>query len=515
MNEEIKRLEDRRETVRKMGPPKRIEVQRARGKWTVRERIDRLYDPGTFEELGILGRSQDEGAAMAGRETPADGVVTGVGQVEGREVFVIAYDFSVLAGSIGLTGEKKAARVRQLANRFGKPIVWLVDSAGARIQEIASTHAFADSGSLFYEQVQMSGRIPMVAAMMGPGAAGTAYIPALSDFVPMVQGTSFMALGGPPLVKAIVGEDVTEEELGGSSVHTKISGVADLEVPDDEACLDAIRTYLSFFPSSCQEAPPIRAGGAPMEGADQAILDALPSNPRMAYDMKVVLRAVVDEGDLFEIKPQFARNLITSLARIGGRPVGILASQPSILAGAIDIDASDKAARFMNLCDAFGIPLVFFQDVPGFMVGTQAEQAGIIRHGAKMLFALSEATVPKVTVVVGKAYGAGYYVMCGKAYGPDRIVAWPNAQISLMGAAGAVNIIFRQQIQAAEDSQAERTKLEKEFGDKIGAYPAAEAGLIDDIIDPRETRATILRTLQLAETKTVPRPQKKRGVRPV
>ncbi|MFP6639303.1 MAG: carboxyl transferase domain-containing protein, partial [Myxococcota bacterium] len=379
----------------------------------------------------------------------------------------------------------------------------------------ASTAAFADSGELFYQQVQLSGRIPMVAAMMGPGAAGTAYIPALADFVPMVKGTSFMALGGPPLVKAVVGEEVTEEELGGSEVHTKYSGVADLEVVSDEACLQVIRDYLSFFPSNCYEMPPQRDFGEAPEGAEEALLAALPDNPRMAYDMKLILRSVVDDGNLFEIKPEFARNIITSLARIGGRPVGILANQPSVLAGALDIDASDKAARFMNLCDAFGIPLVFFQDVPGFLVGTQAERSGIIRHGAKMLFAVSEATVPKITVVVGKAYGAGYYVMCGKAYGPDLIVAWPNAEISLMGAAGAVNIIFRQQIAAAEDTAAERARLEKEFSEKIGAYPAAEAGLIDDIIDPRETRATILRGLELAENKEIPEPGKKRSVRPV
>jgi acetyl-CoA carboxylase carboxyltransferase component len=451
---------------------------------------------------------------MKGKDTPADGVVTGFGKINGRPASLIAYDFTVMAGSMGRTAEVKCNRAREIALSKRMPMIWLIDSAGARIQEaIGST--FAGSGFLFREESIMSGVVPMVAAMMGPGAAGTAYIPALSDFVPMVKGTSHMALGGPPLVKAVVGEDITAEELGGSKVHTEVSGVADLEVADDAACIDAIKEYLSYFPGSNLEQPPIKPSDDPADRMDEALLSIVPDSARRAYDMKKVIAAIVDRGHVFEIKPAWAKNLITCFARLGGRPVGIVANQPMVLGGALDVDSADKAARFIMLCDAFHIPLVFLQDVPGFMVGSKVEHAGIIRHGAKMLYAVSRATVPKVTVVIRKAYGAGYYVMNGKAYEPDLLVAWPIAEISVMGAEGAVNIIGRSMIEASDDPEATRESMLNAVREQIDPYIAAGNAVIDDVIDPRETRPTIANALRMAKTKQVQKPKKRHGVMPV
>ncbi len=507
-------LEARREKALAMGGADAIAKQHREGKLTVRERVDRLFDPGTFQEIGLLANHANISPAMKGRDAPADGVVTGFGKINGRPAALIAYDFTVMAGSMGRTAEVKGNRAREIALSKRMPMIWLIDSAGARIQEaIGST--FAGSGFLFREESIMSGVVPMVAAMMGPGAAGTAYIPALADFVPMVKGTSHMALGGPPLVKAVVGEDITAEDLGGSKVHTEISGVADLEVADDAACIDVVKEYLGYFPGSNLEQPPIVACDDPPDRMDPALLSIVPDSARRAYDMKKVIGAIVDGERLFEIKPGWAKNLITCLARLGGRPVGIVANQPLVLGGALDVDAADKAARFITLCDAFHIPLVFLQDVPGFMVGSKVERQGIIRHGAKMLYAVSEATVPKVTVVVRKAYGAGYFVMCGKAYEPDLIVAWPTAEISVMGPEGGTNIIFRKEIAAAADPDAERARRIEEFRKLINPYIAAGGALIDDVIDPRETRPTLIRALEMAATKKVERPWKKHGIMPV
>ncbi|HEV8438426.1 MAG TPA: acyl-CoA carboxylase subunit beta [Methylomirabilota bacterium] len=514
MKELVDDLKARRQRALAMGGAAAVAKQHGEGKLTVRERLERLFDPDSFNEIGLLATHANVSVAMKGRETPADGVVTGFGKIRGRLAAVIAYDFTVMAGSMGRTAEVKCNRAREIALTKRMPMIWLIDSAGARIQEaIGST--FAQSGFLFREESIMSGVVPMVAAMMGPGAAGTAYIPALADFVPMVKGTSHMALGGPPLVKAVVGEDVTAEELGGSRVHTEISGVADLEVADDVACLEAIKEYLSFFPQSNLEPAPVLPCDDPADRMDEALLTIVPDSPRRAYDMKKVIRAVTDGGGFFEIKPGWAKNLITGLARLGGRPVGILANQPMVLGGALDVDAADKAARFIMLCDAFHVPLVFLQDVPGFLVGSKVERQGIIRHGAKMLYAVSEATVPKVTVVVRKAYGAGYFVMCGKAYEPDLIVAWPTAEISVMGPEGGTNIIFRKEIAAAADPEAERTQRVEEFRKLINPYIAAAGAFVDDVIDPRETRPVVIRALEMARTKKVERPWKKHGVMPV
>jgi acetyl-CoA carboxylase carboxyltransferase component len=451
---------------------------------------------------------------MEGKEAPADGVITGWGDVEGRPCCVAAYDFTVMAGSMGMTGELKVTRLREMALQKRMPFIWLLDSAGARIQEAAGS-LFAGSGHLFREEVEMSGVIPLVAAMLGPCAAGTAYIPGLSDFVPMVVGQGAMALAGPHLTKAVTGEEISMEDLGGAKVHCRKSGVGDLEVADDEECIAAVKAYLSFFPSNCEQKPPIKETADPDDRASERLLEIVPDSSRQPYDMYEVISEIVDDGSYFDIKPRFARTLITCLARFGGRPAGIVANQPKQLAGILDNDSADKAARFINLCDAFNIPLVFLQDVPGFMVGSKVEHAGIIRHGAKMLYAVSRATVPKVTVVVRKAYGAGYYVMCGKAYEPDLIVAWPGAEISVMGPEGAVNIIGRSAIEASDDPDGTREAMLATVRAQIDPYIAAGNATIDDIIDPRETRPTIVRALRMAKDKRVERPWRKHGVMPV
>jgi acetyl-CoA carboxylase carboxyltransferase component len=513
-------LRARREQIRLGGGAEKIEAQHAREKLTARERLALLIDDGTFVELGIHGRPHFSQRAMEGKEAPADGVITGYGKVNGRLTAVAAYDFTVMAGSMGMTGELKVTRLRELALSKRIPLVWLLDSAGARIQEAVGS-LFAGSGHLFREEVVMSGVIPQVAALMGPCAAGTAYIPGLADFVPMVKGRGSMALAGPHLVRAAIGEDVTQEQLGGSRVHCRKSGVGDLEVADDPECIEAIKQYLSFFPQSCEESPPVRVGGVggsdadPVDRGDEELLDVLPESNRKPYDMYEVIRRIVDDGVYFDLKPQFAKTIITCLARFGGRPAGIVANQPRQLGGILDNDSADKAARFINLCNAYGIPLVYLMDVPGFMVGTKVEEAGIIRHGAKMLYATANATVPKITVVLRKAYGAGYYVMCGRAYEPDLIVAWPSAEISVMGAEGAVEIIFRKQVQEAEDPAATKQQLIENFRKIIDVYVAAGNDMIDDVIDPRETRATICRGLEMSAGKRVERPWKRSGVVPV
>ena len=510
----VEDLHARRETAKLGGGEEKIALQHERGKLTARERIDLLVDPGTLVELGIQAGPHSSQRAMEGKEAPADGVITGWGDVDGRTCAIAAYDFTVMAGSMGMTGEFKVGRLREMALQKRMPLIWLLDSAGARIQEAAGS-MFAGSGHLFREEVTMSGVIPLVAAMLGPCAAGTAYIPGLSDFVPMVVGQGAMALAGPHLTKAVTGEDISMEDLGGARVHCRISGVGDLEVKDDPECIQAVKDYLSYFPANCEEKPPIRETKDPDDRMSEVLLDIVPESSRKPYDMYDVVREIVDDGVWFDIKPKFAKTLITCLARFGGQPVGIVANQPKQLGGILENDSADKAARFVNLCDAFNIPLVFLQDVPGFMVGSKVEHAGIIRHGAKMLYAVSRATVPKITVVVRKAYGAGYYVMCGKAYEPDLIVAWPSAEISVMGPEGAVNIIGLSAIEASDDPEATREAMLAEVRKVIDPYIAAHNDLIDDIIDPRETRPTIIRGLRMAANKRVQRPWKKHGVMPV
>jgi acetyl-CoA carboxylase carboxyltransferase component len=511
----VEELHQKRGKALQMGGADRIEKQHQRGKLTARERLDLLFDPGTFQEFGMLATGQSmKGEAYDPEKTAADGVVTGHGKVEGRVVYVAAYDFTVMAGSMGMIGEQKVARLRDLALRNRCPIVWLLDSAGARIQD-ATGSMFAGTGYLFWDQVNMSGVIPQVAAVLGPCAAGTAYIPGLSDFVPMVKENSSMSLGGARLVKAATGEDVTDHQMGGSQVHCYESGVGDNEVEDDAACIVAVREFLGFLPSNNQEQPPLKPTDDPSDRLIEGIDKIVPANPRQAYDMRKLVRKLADDNHVFEIKPTWARNLVTAFIRLGGESVGVVANQPMFKAGALDNDSADKAARFIRMCDAFNIPLLFLQDVPGFIVGQEVEKHGIIRHGAKMLYAVSEATVPKITVIVRKAYGAGYFVMCGKGYYPDLIVAWPTAEISVMGPEGAVNIIFNKQVEAADDPEAAKQMFVDMIRSQINPYIAANWAMIDDVIDPAETRKVIINGLEVARRKQVERPWRKHGNIPV
>ncbi len=520
MRELVAELEARRAKVREMGGPDKIARQHARGKMTARERLAVFFDEGAFVEIGAHGTQMGLAAGADGSDKPAaDGVVTAFGKVDGRMVTCAAYDFTVKGGSIGYTGEEKVTRLRSMALRGRWPIVWLIDSGGARIDP-GSSHpdmisVFAGTGHLFREQVIMSGVVPQVAAMVGPGAAGTAYIPGLADYVPMVKGIGSLALGGPALVKAVTGQEIAEQDLGGSTIHSEVSGVGDGEFEDDAACLAAVRKYLSYLPSNCDEPPPDAACDDPIDRRDESLLDVLPESTRKPYDMYKLLRAVVDRGELFDVKPRFARSIITCFARIGGKSVGIVANQPMHLGGILDNDSADKAARFIQICDAFNVPLIFFQDVPGFMVGSKVEHAGIIRHGAKMLHVMSAATVPKLTVVVRKAYGAGYYVMCGRAYEPDLIVTWPTAEISVMGAEGMVSIAAKKLFGEGEPPPEARKTVIEMIQKNIDVYKVAGWGLVDDVIDPRDTRRVLAWGLELARHKRIERPARKRGVIPV
>ncbi len=520
MRELVKDLEARRAEVRKMGGEERVEKQHARGKLTARERLAAFFDDEVFFEVGMHGTQMGSAAGSSGKDRPpADAVVCAFGKVDGRMVCAAAYDFTVKGGSIGQTGEEKVTRLRQMALRGRIPIVWFIDSGGARIDPSANhpdaISLFAGSGHLFREQVHMSGVVPQVAAMVGPGAAGTAYIPGLADFVPMVKGVGSLALGGPALVKAMTGEDISEQDLGGSKMHTTKSGVGDVEVESDAACIQLVKDYLSYFPSSCESEPPRLPVTDPVDRREESLLDLLPENPRRAYDMYKLIAAVVDHGKWLDMKPRWARSVITCLGRIGGRPVGIVANQPNHLGGILDVDSADKAARFMQICDAFNIPLVFLQDVPGFMIGSKVEHEGIIRHGAKMLHVMAAATVPKITVVVRKGYGAGYYVMCGRAYEPDLIVGWPTAEISVMGPEGMLGIaakkLFGDTVPPPEVKQGIIDQIQK----NIDVMKVAGWGLIDDVIDPRDTRRSIAFGLELSQHKQLERPAKRRGIIPV
>ncbi len=520
MREMVADLEQRLEQIRKMGGTDKVEKQHSRGKLTARERLAQFFDGGVCFEIGAHGTQMGLAAGPAGTDKPpADAVVTAFGKVDGRMVCAAAYDFTVKGGSIGYTGEEKVTRLRSMALRGRWPMVWFIDSAGARIDP-GSSHPdmislFAGTGHLFREQVHMSGVVPQVAAMVGPGAAGTAYIPGLADFVPMVKNIGSMALAGPALVKAVMGEEIAEQELGGSKVHSDVSGVGDGEYDSDASCIAAVKKYLSYFPSSCDESPPVLPVTDPIDRREESILDLLPESTRKPWDMYKLIRAIVDDGDIFDIKPRFARSVITCLSRIGGKSVGIVANQPNFKAGILDVDSSDKAARFTQVCDAFNIPLVFLQDVPGFMVGSKVEHAGIIRHGAKMLHVMAAATVPKITVVVRKAYGAGYYVMCGRAYEPDLIVSWPSGEISVMGAEGMVGIAARKLFGDVEPPPEAKKSIIDLIQKNIDIYKVAGWGLVDEVIDPRDTRKAIAWGLELARHKRVERPERKRGVIPV
>jgi acetyl-CoA carboxylase carboxyltransferase component len=515
MRERVAELEARRAKAREMGGEEKIAKHHERGKLTARERMAKLFDGGEFVEIGLHGTEMGPGAQYV----PADAVVCGWGKVDGRNIAAAAYDFTVKGGSIGWVGETKVTRMRELALRCRMPIVWLIDSAGARIDPKPGSDSdqislFAGSGHLFREQCVMSGVVPQVAAMVGPGAAGTAYIPGLADFVPMVAGRSSMALGGPSLVKAMTGQEISEQELGGSRIHCEVSGVGDVEVENDDACIDITRRYLAYMPSHCDDKPPIIACTDPIDRADDALLDLIPDNPKKTYDMYEVIRRVVDRGEFLDIKPRWAKPIITCLARLGGRPCGIVANNPKG-GGVLDADTSDKAAHFIQICDAFNLPLVFLMDVPGFWVGKDHEHGGIIRHGAKMLHVMASATVPKLTVVTRKGYGAGYYVMAGRAFEPDLFLAWPGAEISVMGAEGMLSIAGSKLFKDGEPPPEVKKQIAAAIQKHIDVYKVAGWGLVDDVIDPRETRKLLCKGLEMAWGRTVERPARKRGIIPV
>ena len=508
-------LHERREQARLGGGEEKIAQQHERDKLTARERLALLIDEGTFSELGIHGRPHFSQRAMEGREAPADGVITGYGKVDGRLVAVAAYDFTVMAGSMGMTGELKVSRLRELALGKRIPLIWLLDSAGARIQEAAGS-LFAGSGHLFREEVVMSGVVPQVAALHGPLRGRHGLHPGPGGLRPDGQGPR---LDGPRRPAPHEGGHRRGRDPGGAGrlagAHARVGGgrpgggLRRGVHPGHQGLPRPLSPELRAA-AAAGARPPTRS-----TAATRTCSTSSPTRPATPTTCTRSSGASSTTGEWFDLKPRWARTIITCLARMGGRPVGIVANQPRHLGGILENDSADKAARFINLCDAYGIPLLFLMDVPGFMVGTKVEQAGIIRHGAKMLYAVSRATVPKVTVIVRKAYGAGYYVMCGKAYEPDLIVAWPSAEISVMGPEGAVNIIFRKQIEASEDPDATRAEMIEGIRATIDPYIAAGNAMIDDVIDPRETRPTVIRALEMAETKRVARPQKKHGVMPV
>ncbi len=508
--ERLRRLSDLRERSHQGGGAERIDKQHAAGKLTARERLDLLLDANSLIELDglVTHRSPDPG--LADQRIPGDGVVTGHGTIDGRLVFVFSQDFTVFGGSLSEAYAEKICKVMDLAMKVGAPLIGLNDSGGARIQEgVASLGGYAD---IFLRNVLASGVIPQLSVIMGPCAGGAVYSPAMTDFTVMVEGTSAMFVTGPNVVRAVTHEEVDAEFLGGAQTHATRSGVAHLAVPDEAAALDAVREILAHLPSNNLADPPIGDMEDPVDRADAALDSIVPDDPSRPYDMHEVIRRVVDKGAFLEIQPGWAQNIIVGFARLGGRSIGVVAQQPMVLAGALDSDASVKAARFVRTCDCFNVPLVTFVDVPGFMPGVAQEHGGIIRHGAKLLYAYCEATVPKLTVITRKAYGGAYDVMSSKHIRGDLNLAWPTAEIAVMGADGAVSIIFRDALAAASDPVLERARLVKEYEDAFAnPYAAAARGYVDDVITPSDTRRRLIRGLTMLADKKDSNPPKKHG----
>ncbi len=503
-------LQELRQRAAQGGGPKRIQQQHERGKMTARERIDVLLDPGSFQELDafVLHRAVDFGLDQ--QHYLGDSVVTGYGTIDGRLVFVFSQDFTVFGGSLSEVHAQKICKVMDLALKNGAPLIGLNDSGGARIQE--GVLSLAGYGDIFLRNTLASGVIPQISAIMGPCAGGACYSPALTDFIFMVKDTSHMFITGPAVVKAVTHEDVTFEQLGGAVAHARISGVAHFAVADEHECLGGIRRLLSYLPSNNMEDPPFVDTGDPLDRADPELDTIIPDSPNQPYDMFEIIRRIVDNGEFFEVHKDFAQNMIVGFARLGGRTVGIVAQQPAVLAGVIDIDASDKAARFVRFCDCFNVPLITIADVPGFMPGLQQEQGGIIRHGAKMIYAYSEATVPKISLITRKAYGGAYIVMSSKALRGDINFAWPTAEIAVMGPDGAANILFRREIESAPDPEAALQQRVQEYREKFAnPFVAAARGLLDDVIQPRETRLKLLFALEMLKDKRDSLPPKKHG----
>jgi len=506
----LKYLEDLERRAELGGGADRLRKQHEAGKLTARERIEFLFDPGTFEEVDKLVTHRCRDFGMEEQIVPGDGVVAGVGRVDGRPVYAFAQDFTVFGGSLSETNAAKIVKIMDLAIKMGAPVVGLNDSGGARIQEgVLSLGGYAD---IFLRNTLASGVIPQISAIMGPCAGGAVYSPAITDFNVMVEGTSYMFVTGPDVIKTVTHEEVTKEELGGAKTHNETSGVAHFSVRDDRECLQLIRELLSYLPANNLDGAPLRPTADPVDRED-AQLDALvPPSPNQPYDMHDLVHAVADDGAFLEVQRDHARNIVVGFARLGGRSVGMIANQPAHLAGTLDIDASVKAARFVRFCDAFNIPLVTFEDVPGFLPGTRQEYGGIIRHGAKLLYAYAEATVPKVTVITRKAYGGAYCVMSSKHIRTDVNFAWPTAEIAVMGPEGAVNILYKREIETAEDPAAQRAKRVEEFKEKFAnPYVAASRGFIDEVIRPRQTRAKLIAALARLETKRDKNPPKKHG----
>jgi propionyl-CoA carboxylase beta chain len=490
------------------GGPERRARQHKEGKLAARERVELLLDEGSFEEIDKLVEHRCRDFGMDQQVIPGDGVVTGFGRVNGRPVYVFAQDFTVFGGSMSETNAQKICKVMDLAMKTGAPFIGLNDGGGARIQEgVVSLAGYAD---IFLRNTLASGVIPQISAIMGPCAGGSVYSPAITDFVFMVADTSYMFITGPDVIKTVTHEDVTKEALGGSMTHNSVSGVGHFVSRDDAECIQMIRELLSYLPQNNQEDPPRRPSTDPVDRADPELDKIVPSESNLPYDIKDVIHRIVDDGDFFEVHEHWARNIVVGFARLDGRPVGIVANQPAFLAGCLDINSSVKGARFVRFCDAFNIPLITFEDVPGFLPGTEQEFGGIIRHGAKLLYAFAEATVPKITVITRKAYGGAYCVMGSKHLRTDVNLAWPTAEIAVMGAEGAVNIVYRRELNGG-DPELRQQKID-EFNERFASpFVAAERGYIDDVIEPHETRGRLIRSLRMLETKVDTMPKKKHG----
>ncbi len=506
----LAQLEELRQQALHHGSQEAVARQRADGKLLARERAEKLCDPGSFVELDRYVRHRESNFGMMDRRPYGDAVVTGYGTVFGRKVFVFSQDFTVFGGSLSEVFAEKICKVMDMAVRYGCPLIGINDSGGARIQEgVVSLAGYAE---IFWRNVQASGVIPQLSLVVGPCAGGAVYSPAMTDFVFMVEGSSYMFITGPDVVKTVTGEEVSFEELGGAAAHAAKSGVAHFVSPDEEACLEDARYLLSFLPQNNVD-PPSFSPPTDRPDREDAELDTLiPDSAHKPYDMHDVIRRVIDDGEFLEVHERFAENIVCGFARLGGHPVGVVGNQPKALAGVLDIDASTKAARFVRTCDAFNIPLVTFVDVPGFLPGTEQEWGGIIRHGAKLLYAYAEATVPKLTVITRKAYGGAYDVMSSKHIRADFNFAWPTAEIAVMGPEGAVNIIFRKELEAAADPESRRAELIEEYKEQFASpYAAAERGYVDDVIEPRRTRPVLIDALETARTKREPRPARKHG----
>ena len=505
-----KRLEERERRAELGGGEARYARQHAAGKLTARERIDLFFDPGSFHEIDKLVTHRCRDFGMDEQLIPGDGVVAGQGLVDGRSVYAFAQDFTVFGGSLSETNAAKIVKIMDLAVRNGAPVVGLNDSGGARIQEgVLSLAGYAD---IFLRNTLASGVVPQISAIMGPCAGGAVYSPAITDFTVMVRDTSYMFVTGPDVIRTVTHEDVSKDDLGGAMTHNEKSGVAHFAVDDDRACLALIRELLGYLPSNNLDDPPRVESDDPVDREDAELDTLVPESPNQPYDIMDVVRRVVDDGTCLEVHAHFARNLVVGFARLGGQPVGVVANQPAHLAGTLDIDASVKGARFVRFCDAFNIPLVTFEDVPGFLPGTEQEYGGIIRHGAKLLFAFAEATVPKVTVITRKAYGGAYCVMSSKHIRTDLNVAWPTAEIAVMGPEGAVEILYKRELEEADDPNALRGRRIEEFREKLAnPFVAAGRGLIDGVITPRTTRPRLIAALRSLEGKRDTNPRKKHG----